>query len=138
MLLRTVIMMSLFGLAPAAWAHGENKPGPQGGYIRMPGAYHVELIPYQNQGFKVRLLDLQFRPAPLKGAKLRLVWQQGKQQQVLRCGVHPDHFYCEGPEGKRPNRGRLILSSEHLGRKGLDVTYLLPLTYGEAASHRQH
>lgn len=129
-MLRSILGALMIGLVatPAVWAHGEHKPGPQGGYIRMPGAYHIELIP-QKKGYTVRLLDLQFRQPTVQKSALRLVWQQGKTQRQLLCRAQAETFYCELPNGQQPRQGQLKVSSQRLGLKGMDVTYVLPLTH---------
>lgn len=108
-------------------AHGEHKPGPHGGQIRMPGAFHTEVLPYQNLGFKVYLLNINFENPTSKNSKLfGKVVTKGKEFP-LKCSGHPDHFYCEIPNGISVEEGELILSPVWNFQKGADVKYKLPL-----------
>lgn len=129
-------LLMLLLMTSVAWAHGENKPGPLGGYIRMPGAYHIELIP-DHKGYKVRLLDLQFREPTVKKSTLRLTFKHGKKQQNFKCAVSLDSFYCALPGGQLPKQGQLTVSSQRLGVTGMDVTYALPLTHTGMSEHRR-
>lgn len=38
----------------SSFAHGEGKPGPNGGEIRMPGAFHTEAITVEKNKLKVK------------------------------------------------------------------------------------
>jgi hypothetical protein len=51
-----------------ASAHGEDKAGPNGGFIRMPGAFHTELVPSGKDKLKVYLLDIQWKNPSLKNS----------------------------------------------------------------------
>ncbi|TGL13597.1 hypothetical protein [Leptospira meyeri] len=108
-------------------AHGEHKPGPHGGAIRMPGAFHTEVLPYQNLGFKVYLLDIHFENPTSKNSKLRGKVVSNEKEFPLKCTGHPDHFYCEIPKGSSVLEGELILFPEWNLQKGAEVKYKLPL-----------
>ncbi|TGL40310.1 hypothetical protein [Leptospira perdikensis] len=108
-------------------AHGEHKPGPHGGVISMPGAFHTEVLPYQNLGFKVYFLDLNFENPTSKNSKLSGKIRLNGKEFPLKCSSHPDHFYCEIPKGSSAFEGDLILSPEWNFQKGADVKYKLPL-----------
>ena len=43
------------------FAHGMNKPGPNGGEIRMPGPFHTEAKAEGANKLKVYLLDMNFK-----------------------------------------------------------------------------
>ena len=64
MCLRIILGPSLilvaFGSAREGHAHGEDRPGPHGGIIRMPGAFHTELRPKSNREFELFLLDMKW------------------------------------------------------------------------------
>ncbi|MCW7482797.1 hypothetical protein [Leptospira kanakyensis] len=126
-LIKLTIFLTLLSSQQMA-AHGEHKPGPHGGLISMPGAFHTEVLPYQNLGFKVYLLDINFENPTSKNSKLRgKVVSKGKEFP-LKCTNHPDHFYCEIPKGSSVNEGELILSPEWNFQKGADVKHKLPLS----------
>ncbi|PJZ84020.1 hypothetical protein [Leptospira harrisiae] len=129
-----VLFISLNQMA----AHGEHKPGPHGGVIRMPGAFHTEVLPYQNLGFKVYLLDINFENPTSKNSKLRAKVISNGMEIPLKCSDHPDHFYCEIPNGKSVLEGELILSPEWNMQKGADVKYKLPLSEKKVEIKEHH
>lgn len=119
-------------VALSALAHGDDKPGPAGGFIKMPGKYHIELIPQAKGMFKVRLLDLAFKNPTVKDSKLMLTLIQGNKQTPLTCKASADHFVCQGPASVT---GKLWVKSQRLGQKGGDVFYVLPLHHHAAEHH---
>ncbi|MBM9591093.1 hypothetical protein JWG41_11585 [Leptospira sp. 201903075] len=122
-----IAIFALFISSQQMSAHGEQKPGPHGGVVRMPGAFHTEVLPYQNLGFKVYLLDINFENPTSKNSKLNGKVVSSGKEFPLKCSSHPDHFYCEIPKGSSMNTGELILSPEWNFQKGADVKYKLPL-----------
>ena len=74
----------------AGFAHGMNKPGPHGGYVRMPGDYHIELVPVDKE-LKVYFLDMKFNPITLNDATLELTLT-GKKPLKAQC-LREMHFF---------------------------------------------
>ncbi|TGL88743.1 hypothetical protein EHQ68_08885 [Leptospira congkakensis] len=133
-----IVFFIIFMSATQVFAHGEHKPGPHGGLIRMPGAFHTEVLPYQNLGFKVYLLDINFENPTSKNSKLQgKVVSKGKEFP-LKCKNHPDHFYCEIPGGSSVEEGELILSPEWNFQKGAVVKYKLPLFENKEQKKEHH
>lgn len=66
----TGLLLSIF--STHASAHGENKPGPNGGYIRMPGAFHTEIVPNGKHKIKVYLLDIEWKNPSVINSKLEI------------------------------------------------------------------
>lgn len=118
-------------------AHGEHKPGPHGGAIRMPGAFHTEVLPYQNLGFKVYLLDINFENPTSKIRSYKVRLYQMEKNSLENTG-HPDHFYCEIPKGSSILEGELILSPEWNFQKGAEVRYKLPLSEVKEEKKEHH
>jgi hypothetical protein len=73
----------LFSIATTSMteAHGMDKPGPHGGFIKMPGSFHTELI-LEEQKAKVWLLDANFENPTIKESSLGLVVFRGKNKVV--------------------------------------------------------
>ena len=63
-LIISILISSLVGLT--AFAHGEDKPGPHGGHIRMPANFHTEVIQDLDGSFHIYLLDMQFKEPIVK------------------------------------------------------------------------
>ncbi|MBX3021899.1 MAG: hypothetical protein KF799_09510 [Bdellovibrionales bacterium] len=107
-----------------AWAHGEDKPGPQGGFISMPGAFHVELVPVSEQQLKVYLLDLHWKNPTLKDSSIKL----SHGSTSARCTERKDHFVCDFPMAVNlKEAGELKVDATREGQKGTTVRYSLPL-----------
>ena len=107
-----------------ATAHGEDKPGPHGGQIRMPGAYHTEVIA-RPDGFQVYLLDISFQKPTVSNSHIKASLESNGKVVNLKCETHPDHFFC--PVAGTPKRGRLIIESTRDNSKGNLAQYTLPL-----------
>lgn len=117
-----------------AWAHGEDKPGPNGGFIRMPGAYHTELVPQGKNSLKVFLLNLQWKDPTLKNSKIEINYQ-GKTSAAAKCSTSKNYFICTFPTSvDLTAKGQLKVLSEREGQKGIEVTYPLPFTLEAAAA----
>ena len=77
-------------------AHGEDTPGPHRGYIRMPGAFHTEVVQSGTNLFKVYLLDLQWKNPSVKNSTLE-VKLSGKKVLKADCKIIEDYYMCELP-----------------------------------------
>lgn len=110
-----------------ALAHGEDKPGPHGGFIRMPGAFHTELVPSGMNKLKVYLLDVNWKNPSVTGSSLKL--RYGLKGELAKCEIGSGLFYtCEFSKkidlGKK---GKLVVHSQRENQKGVEVEYDLPL-----------
>lgn len=117
-------------LSSNAFSHGEDKPGPNGGYIRMPGAFHTELIPdKKNKSFHVFLLDIAFKNPTIDNSSLEMSFEPKglkKKKVTFKCGVMGDsHYHCK-PDGDYSSSGKLTLVAKREGKTGT-TSYELPL-----------
>ena len=110
-----------------AQAHGEDKPGPNGGYIRMPGNFHTEVVPDKEGSFHVYLLDIQFKNPSVNEAGVKATIVQGKNKTSIKCKIIADHFYCKNT--KAIKTGELILLPKREGTVGIEAKYKLPLKF---------
>lgn len=110
-----------------AFAHGEDKPGPHGGFIRMPGVFHTELLPDGANVLKVYLLDVNWKNPSVKDSSLKI--RYGKKGEFAKCEVREQLFYSCRFSSKvdLTKKGLLTVSSMREKSKGNDVTYPLPL-----------
>ncbi len=113
-----------------AFGHGEDKPGPNGGYIRMPGAFHTEVVP-EKESFRVYLLDVAWQNPTVKNSYVRY---SGTGQKEIRCRAKKTYFLCPFPKGVKLDKGRLQISSQREGTTGADALYDLPLKFSTPAS----
>lgn len=114
-------------LAANAFAHGENKFGPHKGYIRMPGAFHTELVPAENNSFLVYLMDVNNKMPTTKESSLTLVYNSD-ESIVFECKPTDDHYSCNTDKKVNLTKGQITLKPSRLGRKGKEAIYDLPLS----------
>ncbi|AOP35095.1 hypothetical protein A0128_15355 [Leptospira tipperaryensis] len=118
----TILILTLtFG---SLLAHGDGRPGPNGGAIRMPGSFHTELVVLK-EGFKIYLLDVSFKNPITKDSSLQAKLVERNKEQKLECQAHPDHFFC--PSSKIPTSGKLILQASRAKLQGAEAVYELPI-----------
>lgn len=114
------------------WSHGEDKPGPHGGFISMPGAFHVELVPVNSRQIKAYLLDINWKNPTLKNSSIQL--SMGSISS--KCAAKADHFVCNFPASIDLNKtGELKVDSTRENKKGSIVTYSLPLKLKAVHEH---
>jgi hypothetical protein len=120
----SVISMKSFG-------HGESKPGPNGGFIRMPGAFHTEVIPdKKDSSFHLFLLNLEFKNPTVENSSVEAVVEQKRNKKVkFSCEVMGgSHYHCK-PDGKYSmSSGKLTLKVKREGAEGV-AEYQLPLKW---------
>lgn len=123
-LIISLLISSLFGLT--ALAHGEDKPGPHGGHIRMPANFHTEVVPDKDGSFHIYLLDMQFKEPIVKKSSVKAFVLNGKKKSSLKCKVMADHFHCVG--AAPGSSGNLVIKAKRNGTKAsMDAKYELPI-----------
>ncbi|MFZ3231520.1 MAG: hypothetical protein WA160_15035 [Pseudobdellovibrio sp.] len=121
-----ILMLSVLFINTVAFAHGEDKLGPNGGYVRMPGAFHTELVPVNSNKFKVYLLDIEWKNPTLTGAKVD-IYLKGKPMKKATCEIKENYFLCNFPSKiNMTKKGELKVIAEREGKIGAEVTYHLP------------
>jgi hypothetical protein len=75
-------------------AHGEDKPGPNGGFIQMPGGFHTEVVPAGKNNIKVYLLDLDWKNPITKDSSVVAILKKGKQTERANCKSETNYFSC--------------------------------------------
>lgn len=118
----------LFSLQRSAFAHGEDKPGPHDGVIRMPGAFHTEIVGLDKRKVAVYLLDIQFKEPTTESSSVNVTLSQDGSGAPLKCEPDTDRFVCFAPSGMTLNNGSLELVAKRKDAQGVTVTYPLPLS----------
>lgn len=126
---KITLVLSLLIFAQAAYSHGEDKPGPNGGFIRMPGAYHTEIVPSGLRKFKIYLLDINWKNPSIKESSVEVLLKNGSQSSKIQCEVKIDFYSCDLPQGKNLKNGKLEVTSKRESQVGNLVTYDLPLKF---------
>lgn len=97
---KTAILLATFLFQLLAFGHGEDKPGPNGGYIRMPGAFHTEVVQVNDQKFKVYLLDMNWRNPTVTNSSVNAAVKFKSSEINASCIAEDNYFSCELPKGK--------------------------------------
>jgi hypothetical protein len=108
-----------------AFAHGQDKPGPHGGAIQMPGAFHTEVVE-KNGSFEIYLLDMGFTNASVKDAAVEAFIVSNGKRTNLGCVKGAESFICKTPT-RPPKTGQLRIIAKRENSQGNEVTYDLPV-----------
>lgn len=108
-----------------AFAHGEDKLGPNGGYLKMPGGFHTEVVPEKDGKLKVYLIDINFKSPTVKNSKVAASINNGSKKD-LNCTAKRDHFICDSTKADL-KKGTLNIIAERSETKGAEAVYELPL-----------
>lgn len=114
-------------LAQGAYAHGMNKAGPNGGYIRMPGNYHVELVS-KEKALMVYFSDMIFKPISIEQASVS-VSLKGNKSFKTECVKEAASFKCDLKGESLKNYKEVSLESTRDGKVVATSTYKLPLSF---------
>jgi len=128
--MKQVIFTILLLAASNAYSHGEDKFGPNGGYIRMPGAFHTEVVVDGKDHLKVYLLNINWKNPTTANSSVEISFT-GKSKDPIKCVAKVDHFSCPIPTSvDLKKKGQLIVNSQRAGQKGNQASYTLPLKLG--------
>ncbi len=117
--------------ASPAFAHGETKPGPHGGYIRMPGGFHTEVVPIGTDQLKIFLVDLSFNSPTTEKSKVDVTLVDAAISTPIVCKADGESFACKLPAGRSLDKGMLEVTANRQGAYGLKVRYNLPLSFSD-------
>lgn len=121
-----------------AFAHGEDKAGPNGGFIRMPGAFHTELVPINKYQFKLFLLDVQWKNPSVLESSVKVKYS-GKNNATAKCSIEGNHYLCSLPKDvDLTQKGQLLVEAQREKQRGIAVHYELPPTLSKAEQHGNH
>lgn len=121
-----------------SFAHGENKKGPHSGYIRMPGAFHTEVVPTGKHQLKVYLLDIDWKNPSILNSKLIVSYSQ-KSPIVAQCKAVENAYHCIFPNSVRlDQKGILEVTAERESQKGIMVHYPLPFKIENEHKEQMH
>jgi hypothetical protein len=121
----TVAFTAVF-VPSVVFAHGEDKPGPHGGVIRMPGALHTEVVELTSDSVAVYLLDMNFEEPTVEDSSVKAVVSQDGKERELECKAEEDRFLCKVPSGTTLSHGSLVLEATRKGVRGVPTSYPLP------------
>lgn len=126
-LIFTVILKISFLYTSFAFSHGEDKPGPNGGYIKMPGAFHTELLLEGSESLKIFLLDMNWKNPTTQNSEVAIKLNNFKKSESLKCEKQVSNFVCTLPKNVNLNSGQIEVQATREGQKGNLAVYKLPL-----------
>jgi hypothetical protein len=127
MKLLSLLVLSNLIISSSAFAHGEDKYGPNKGYIKMPGSFHTEVVPSQDGSYRVYLLDLFNKNPTVKDSNVDFQIKDSEVVTVFNCKpVENSHFNCIS-KNRIENKGQIILTVKRLGIQAKPAIYALPL-----------
>lgn len=117
-----------------AFAHGEEQKGPHGGYIRMPGAFHTEVVADGKNKIKVYLLDIDWKNPTVKNSTVKAILKAKKlKSSEAKCEVVQDYFTCSFVESvDLTKKAELTVLAVREGQKGNSAVYQVPFVLGSA------
>lgn len=120
-----------------AFAHGEDKPGPSGGEIRMPGAFHTEAITLEKNKLKVYVLDINWQNPTVEDSSVEATFV-GHHKSKAKCAKEKDFFVCSfGDDVNLKGKGTLEIQASYKKQKGNTATYKTPLKYPSSKAQPQ-
>ncbi len=132
------VAMFIFAKGVEVKAHGEDKPGPHGGFIQMPGAFHTEVVAEGDHRLKVYLLDMNWENPSTKDSSLEVKLQLGKKTTSFKCEMSENFYSCTLPKGNNLKKGKLEVQAQREGVKGSVAAYTLPLQWKKAEKSKEH
>lgn len=136
--MKQILLLSL--LFPTfTFAHGEDKPGPNQGYLQMPGAFHTELVLDKDQSVRIYLLDIEFKNPTVQDSSVELIYQNGKKIIPFKCAIMgSDHFHCLTSEKYSTKKGDFKVKATREKAVGNEAIYKLPLKLSGGTDHSKH
>lgn len=116
-------MMALF--TEVSFAHGGDKPGPHGGYVEMPGAFHTEVVPEKNGAYRVYLSDIEFKNPVVANSEVKLWLKTASKKFEFDCKAEATSFLCSTEE-KVSSPKELSVVAKREGAQGNEARYPLP------------
>lgn len=126
----TWLIFCLISVSPGlVSAHGEDMPGPHGGVIRMPGAFHTELKQVSATSFNVYLLDVENKSPKVENSTLKATLK--RNQNEILCVPKKNRFSCSLPKNEKFKKGDEVqLLASRDGMPGGIVSYPFPFKTG--------
>ena len=134
---RLLVALSLVVLPSAEISLAADSHGPRAGYVAKGGDYFSEIVVDGSEGYRVYIMDSQWRDIDASGGKLiGNLNGPGSKTASLTCGHEENAFYCRYPAAAKPNANPAdgsalklsFVSSEKKGGQA-DFSYSFPLRH---------
>ena len=123
--MKSLLTLLILTASLNTFAHGEDKFGPNGGYLKMPAGFHTEVVPEKDGKLKVYLLDINFKNPTVKNSKVTASVNNGSKKDFT-CKAKRDHFICDTTKAELA-KGTLNITAERSSVKASEAVYELPL-----------
>jgi hypothetical protein len=128
---KNILTAAIIVFTIIASSHGEDKLGPHGGFIKMPGGFHTEAVPITNNQIKIYLLDIEWKNPTIENSSVTV--------NSLPCKPERDVFLCDlGGKSDLKKKGILNIEATRLGQKGNSASYELPLSLPKTKTDHKH
>lgn len=137
--MKFIYLIASLLISTKSFGHGEDKPGPNGGFIRMPGVFHTEVVPdKKDDSFHLFLLDLEFKNPTVKNSSVEALLEQQRNKKVkFSCEVMGgSHYHCKPDKAYSKDSGKLTLKVKRDGAQG-SAEYQLPLKWNENSNKKK-
>lgn len=131
------ILAMAFLYSSTVFGHGSDKPGPNGGYIQMPGPFHTEVVPEQNGNLRIYLSDIEFKNPTVTNSEVKVWLSNGKKKIDFQCKAESDYFLCSS-NAKVANVGQLKVMAKRQNIQGSEAKYQLPFKPWKKAHSSSH
>lgn len=119
---KVLFFVTVFSISINIFAMGEDKAGPNGGMIQMPGSFHTELILEKNQA-KVYLLDMGFKKPTVAKSSVELNVTTEQDSKKVSCKAKVDYFICPLDVKNSEAIAQIQVLATRNGAKGKNVMY---------------
>jgi len=116
-------LLALLIAPQGALAHGEDKPGPHGGEIRMPGPFHTELTQPHPGHLQIYLLDMEFKNPTIKNSEVSVKAIGKKGSQDVTCQTEKTYFNCMVDTKKTGELTQFEVKAKREGAQGNVAKY---------------
>ncbi len=126
-IISSLIVILGFAYSTTASAHGEDKYGPNKGHIRMPGAFHTELVLKNSTALEIYLLDINFQNPVTEKSNVIVDASLGTESWPLNCKVQTatKSFLCQS--SKDLTKAKIKVLANRNQQQGNTAEYQLPL-----------
>lgn len=131
--MKTIILILLTALSLQVYAHGEDKHGPNGGYIRMPANFHTEVLKISDKKIHVFLLDIQFKNPTVVNSDVSASHYVGHTENKMNCRPKKKKYF-ECLSKTELKEGSLKISARRNDKTSYDAFYPLPLRLEEKSN----
>lgn len=125
--MKNYLFLTILLSSVIVFGHGEAELGPHKGHVRMPGAFHTEVVLEGPNKLRVFLLDINFKNPSVHDSSLEVSFDQGKVT-AAKCKKLKLEYLCEFDRSIDLNKpGKLLVKASREKQIGAVAEYPTPL-----------